>query len=79
MAEWQRGGGVERGVGGVERNAARSSVNLSFVKKEHYKSVIVTTEDEVIKLANKGYDCQILGGNKWLMRRKLTNGLDSNG
>lgn len=46
---------------------------------EQYKSVIVTTEDEVLKLANKGYDCQILGENKWLMRRKLANGLDSHG
>jgi hypothetical protein len=39
----------------------------------------VTSEDEVIKLANKRYDCQILGENKWLMRRKLANGLDSRG
>jgi hypothetical protein len=44
---------------------------------EHYKSVIVTSEDEMIKLANKRYDCQILGENKWLMKRKLANGLDS--
>lgn len=34
-----------------------------------YKSVIVTTEDEVLKLSNKGYDCQTIGENKWLMKR----------
>ena len=43
---------------------------------EHYKSVIATSEDEGIEFANKGYDCQILGENKWLMRRKLANGLN---
>ena len=39
---------------------------------ERYKSVIVTSEDEVIKLSNKGYDCQIIGPSKWLMRRKIS-------
>jgi hypothetical protein len=36
-----------------------------------YKSVIVTTEDEVLKLSNQGYDCQALGNGKWLMRRPI--------
>jgi len=36
-----------------------------------YKSVIVTTEDEVLKLTNKRYECQTLGENKWLMKRSL--------
>lgn len=40
---------------------------------ERYKSVIVTSEDEVVKLSNKGYDCQAIGQNKWLMKRKLLN------
>lgn len=29
----------------------------------------VTTEDEVLKLTNKGYDCQIIRENTWLMKR----------
>ena len=62
--------GYQRLIGNYPQNQTQN---------EHYKSVVVTNEDGVIKLANKGYDCQILGENKWLMRRKLANGLDSHG
>jgi len=38
---------------------------------EIYKSVVVKTEKELIHLSNKGYDCQNIGHNKWLMKRKV--------
>jgi len=37
---------------------------------ETYESKIVTSEEELIQLSNKGYECQIIGTNKWLMRKK---------
>jgi integrase len=37
---------------------------------ETYESKIVTCEEELIQLSNKGYECQIIGTNKWLMRKK---------
>jgi integrase len=37
---------------------------------ETYESKIVTSEEELIQLSNKGYGCQIIGTNKWLMRKK---------
>lgn len=40
---------------------------------EKYDSRIVTTEEEIIRLANLGYDCQTIGQGKWLMRRKINN------
>ena len=30
---------------------------------------IVTSEEEIISLATKGYDCQPIGSNKWLMKK----------
>jgi integrase len=36
---------------------------------ETCESKIVTSEEELIQLSNKGYDCQIIGTDKWLMRR----------
>jgi hypothetical protein len=43
-----------------------------------YDTRIVTTEEEIIKFSSKGYDCQVIGENKWLMKRKLVEGLNSN-
>jgi len=37
---------------------------------ETYESKIVASEEELIRLSNKGYECQIIGTNKWLMRKK---------
>lgn len=30
---------------------------------------IVTSEEEIVSLATKGYDCQPIGSNKWLMKK----------
>jgi len=38
---------------------------------KQYESKIVSTEDEIIELSNLGYECQPLGNNKWLMRKKI--------
>lgn len=54
-----------------------TATKIGLSRGEQYESVIVTSADGVIKLGNKGYDCQIIGENKWLMRKKLANGLNS--
>lgn len=36
----------------------------------NYKSKIVESEEEIIELSNKGYQCQPIGENKWLMRKE---------
>jgi len=38
---------------------------------EEYESKIVNTKDEVIRLSNLGFDCQLIGNNEWLMRKKI--------
>jgi len=37
---------------------------------EIYESKIVNTKEEVINLSNLGFDCQLIGNNEWLMRKK---------
>lgn len=36
-----------------------------------YKSEIVETEKEIIKLSNRGYDCQKIDDGRWLMRKEI--------
>ena len=38
---------------------------------EDYESKIVCSEKEIIQLSNRGYDCQFIGHEKWLMRKKV--------
>ena len=38
---------------------------------ENYESKIVCSETEIIQLSNLGYDCQFIGREKWLMRKKV--------
>ena len=38
---------------------------------ETYESKIVCSETEIIQLSNRGYDCQFIGREKWLMRKKV--------
>jgi len=35
-----------------------------------FESEIVNTREEVIRLSNLGFDCQSIGNNEWLMRKK---------
>jgi len=39
--------------------------------KGQYESRIVDNEGEVVRLADMVYDCQMMGVNKWLMKRKI--------
>ena len=41
--------------------------------QNQFESKIVKTEKELIELSNQGYECQQVGNNKWLMRRKISN------
>jgi integrase len=36
-----------------------------------YESKIVNTKEELIELSNRGFECQVIGPNKWLMRRHV--------
>ena len=45
--------------------------------REMYDSKIVRSEKKVIHLSNQGYDCQMIGSDKWLMRKKLLGQLPS--
>jgi len=36
-----------------------------------YKSKIVESEERIIELSSKGYECQPIGENKWLMRKEI--------
>ena len=44
---------------GVEQNSSES-----------YKSNLMNTKGEVIRLSNIGFDCQPIGNREWLMRKK---------
>lgn len=39
--------------------------------QNQFESKIVKTEKELIELSNQGYECQQIGNNKWLMRKRL--------
>ena len=41
------------------------------VSQVKFKSIIVSTDQEIIALSEQGYDCQSIGENKWLMKRNL--------
>jgi len=41
------------------------------VPQVKFKSIIVSTDQEIIALTEQGYDCQSIGENKWLMKRNL--------
>jgi len=45
--------------------------NNNHSNSSKYDVKIVTTEEEIIKLAKVGYECQSIGQNKWLMRKEL--------
>jgi len=42
-----------------------------------YESKIVNTKEEVIRLSNLGFDCQLIGKGEWLMRKKVLGQLPS--
>jgi len=45
--------------------------NVLSRDERQYESSIVDSEEEVSRLTNRGYDCQMMGANKWLMKRKI--------
>jgi site-specific recombinase XerD len=44
---------------------------ISEDSREKYESKIVNSKEEVIRLSNLGFDCQPMGNNEWLMRKKV--------
>ena len=51
------------------KEAVRKALNNN--SNEVYSSKIVTTEQELIRLVNKGYNCTPIAEGKWLMRKKI--------
>jgi integrase/recombinase XerD len=45
--------------------------NVFLEGGREYESRIVDDEEEVVRMADRGYDCQMMGVNKWLMKRKI--------
>ena len=41
------------------------------------EGIHIVSEKEIIQLSNQGYDCQMIGSGKWLMRKKLLGQLPS--
>lgn len=37
--------------------------------RNEYDSVIVESEEDIIKFSNRGYDCQKIDEGKWLMEK----------
>ena len=56
---------------GFEEDCQRILKNVLLKDERQYESRIVDSEEEVIRLTNRGYDCQLMGVNKWLMKRKI--------
>jgi len=44
---------------------------------EEYENKIVNAKDEVIRLSNLGFGCQLIGNSEWLMRKKILGQLPS--
>jgi len=44
---------------------------LNQNSSEMFESKIVGTKEEVIQLSNRGFSCQPMGSDEWLMRRKI--------
>lgn len=55
---------------GFDEACQRILKNVLLKDERQYESRIVDNEKEVVRLANMGYDCQMMGVNKWLMKRK---------
>ena len=53
-----------------EETCQRILKNVFLENKIQYESRIVDSEEEVIKLASRSYDCQVMYVNKWLMKQK---------
>lgn len=41
-------------------------------KVDQYDTKVVTTNEDMIKFTNQGYDCQSLGENRWLMKKRVS-------
>ena len=53
-----------------EETCQRILKNVFLENKIQYESRIVDSEEEVIKLARRNYNCQVMGVNKCLMKQK---------
>ena len=61
--------GLQAKISELEKQMA--SILTQSVQKEEFESRIVSSESEVIELSNKGWKCQTIGPQKWLMKRNL--------
>ena len=57
-------------IKGFEEDCQIILKNVLLKDERQYESRIVDSEEEVIRLTNRSYDCQLMGVNTWLMKRK---------
>lgn len=48
---------------------------LNYKNSESYNSKIVSTEEEILRFTDDGYDCTPIGSSKWLMRKRFCQGV----
>ena len=68
--------GLQAKIAELEKQIA--AITIQSVQKESFESRIVSAESELIELSNKGWECQTIGQQKWLMRRSLNTGGNHN-
>jgi len=47
-------------------------------KIDQYDTKIVTTDEDMIKYTNQGYECKPIGEKRWLMKKRITNSVATN-
>ncbi len=50
-----------------------TTITMNPTPIDQYESRIISSELEIIELSNQGWECQVIGNAKWLMRRKLNS------
>ncbi|MHB1492805.1 MAG: tyrosine-type recombinase/integrase [Thermoplasmataceae archaeon] len=63
-------------IEGLQAKIAELESLMELIKQvpnpqKEYEVRIVSTEEEIIELASQGWECQTIGLEKWLMRRKV--------
>ena len=61
--------GLQEKIAALEE-AIESMRRHSNDESTKYEIKIVNTEEEIVELASQGWRCQVIGENKWLMKRK---------
>lgn len=58
-------------IGELEQQIAALTITQSM--SSEFESRIITSDSDLIALSNDGWDCQLIGDRKWLMRRRRSD------